>query len=131
MGRCEKTLSRLSRCHALVKKKCPQLGKFCSLTGEQKFASSLFGKRQQQKAHLFAAEGGKCKENVFPLPFSPLALESMVGFRYYFTTIFFLPRIYMPGDFGAATFTPLSVVYDSSTLSSSMLRMAVAEDDTV
>ena len=37
----------------------------------------------------------------------------------------------MPGDFGAATFTPLSVVYDSSTLSSSMLRMAVAEDDTV
>ena len=90
MGRCEKTLSRLSRCHEKKKKKVPQLGKFCSLTGEQKFASSLFGNRQQLKAHLFAAEGGKCKGNVFPLPFSPLALESMVGFRYYFTTIFYL-----------------------------------------
>ena len=131
MGRCEKNLVTLVTLSRLGEKKVPQLGKFCSLTGEQKFASSLFGNRQQQKVHLFAAEGGKCKGNVFPLPFSPLALESMVGFRYYFTTIFFLPRIYMPGDFGAATFTPLSVVYDSSTLSSSMLRMAVAEDNTV
>ena len=122
------TLVTLSR---LGEKKSSPVRKILFANWGTKIRQFPLGNRQQQKVHLFAAEGGKCKGNVFPLPFSPLALESMVGFRYYFTTIFFLPRIYMPGDFGAATFTPLSVVYDSSTLSSSMLRMAVAEDDTV
>ena len=114
-----------------MKKKVPQLGKFCSLTGEQKFASSLLEIGSNERFTFLLPREENVKEIRSPLLFSPLALESMVGFRYYFTTIFFLPRIYMPGDFGAATFTPLSVVYDSSTLSSSMLRMAVAEDDTV